>query len=81
MQSRKRLKGIKLVLVSVVAGLTGWCLPLQGISSSISQQEDRSRFEIVGQDTPTDDRFGTDDGAAFIVHFTGDIHGSLEPCG
>ena len=81
MHSRKRLKPIKLILVSVVACISGWCLPLQGISSSISQQEDRSRFEIVGQDTPTDARFGADDGAAFILHFTGDIHGSLEPCG
>ena len=81
MQSRKRLKRIKLVLVSLVVGMTGWCLPPRGISSSVSQQEDRSRFEIVGQDTPTDARFGADDGAAFVLHFTGDIHGSLEPCG
>jgi hypothetical protein len=81
MQCGKRLKRIKLVLVSIVAGITGWSLPSQGISSNVSQQEDRSRFEIVGQDTPTDARFGADDGAAFILHFTGDIHGSLEPCG
>ena len=81
MQSGKRLKRIKLVLVSIVACITGWSLSSQGISSSVPQQEDRNRFEIVGQDTPTDDRFGADDGAAFILHFTGDIHGSLEPCG
>jgi hypothetical protein len=81
MQSGKGLKRIKLVLVSLVAGMTGWSLPSQGSSSNVSQQEDRSRFEIVGQDTPTDDRFGADDGSAFILHFTGDIHGSLEPCG
>ena len=81
MQSRQRLKQIKLVLVSIVSGMTAWCLPSQVISSNIPQQEDRSRFEIVGQDTPTDARFGTDDGVAFVLHFTGDIHGSLEPCG
>jgi hypothetical protein len=78
MQSRKWLK---LVLVFLVAGFTGWCLSSQGVTSDVSQQEDRSRFEIVGQDTPTGDRFGADDGADFILHFTGDIHGSLEPCG
>ena len=81
MQSGHRLKQIKLVLIALVASVTGWCLPSQTISSNTSQQEDRSRFEIVGQDTPTDARFGTDDGVAFVLHFTGDIHGSLEPCG
>ena len=81
MQSGRRLKQIKLVLIALVASVTGWCLPWQTISSNTSQQEDRSRFEIVGQDTPTDARFGADDGVAFVLHFTGDIHGSLEPCG
>jgi hypothetical protein len=81
MQSGRRLKQIKIFTVAFVASLTGWCLPSQAISSSVSQQEDRSRFEIVGQDTPTEARFGTDDGVAFVLHFTGDIHGSLEPCG
>ena len=81
MQNRQRLKRIKLVLVSIVSGITAWSLPSRVISSNIPQQEDRSRFEIVGQDTPPDARFGAEDGAAFILHFTGDIHGSLEPCG
>ena len=81
MQSGRRLKQIKLVIVAFVASVTGWSLPSQVISSDTSQQEDRSRFEIVGQDTPPDARFGTDDGVAFVLHFTGDIHGSLEPCG
>ena len=81
MHSRQRIKGIKLVLVSFVSVIAAWSLPSHVTSSNISQQEDRSRFEIVGQDTPTDARFGADDGVAFVLHFTGDIHGSLEPCG
>ena len=81
MQRRHSQKRVKLALISLVAGITGWCLPSQGLSSGTFQQEDRSHFEIVGQDTPTADRFGTADGAAFVLHFTGDIHGSLEPCG
>jgi hypothetical protein len=35
----------------------------------------------VGDQVPYDERFAPDDGAAFAVHFSGDIHGNLEPCG
>jgi len=81
MESQQGLKRIKLIVVAVVAGATCYYLPWRAIGAGIAQQEDRSRIEIVGHETPTKDRFGSDDGAAFVIHFTGDIHGSLEPCG
>ena len=49
--------------------------------TDVVKQEDRSRLEIVGQQVPANERVGSDDGASFVLHFTGEIHGSLEPCG
>jgi hypothetical protein len=46
-----------------------------------AQEIKRPRPEIIGIGTPMNERIGTDDGAALVVHFSGDIHGGLEPCG
>jgi hypothetical protein len=81
MENQGGLRRIKLIVIAAIAGATCYYQPWQAIGAGIAQQEDRSRVEIVGQETPAKDRFGSDDGAAFVVHFTGDIHGSLEPCG
>jgi hypothetical protein len=81
MVSHQRLKGMKLIVVAMVVAATCYLTPRGASGGGMAQQEDRSRIEIVGHETPTKDRFGSDDGAAFVIHFTGDIHGSLEPCG
>jgi hypothetical protein len=81
MESQRGLNRIKLIVTAIIAGATCYYFTWQAIGAVIAQQEDRSRVEIVGQEAPLKDRFGADDGAAFVLHFTGDIHGSLEPCG
>ena len=39
------------------------------------------RPEIVGTTASMGERLGANETPAFVVHFTGDIHGSLAPCG
>jgi hypothetical protein len=55
------------------------CLSWQGRASE--QDAARKRVEVVPQGTPLAERFGPDDGMSFAIHFSGDTHGSLEPCG
>jgi hypothetical protein len=40
-----------------------------------------SKGEIVGMNASLEERFGADDKSAFVVQFTGDMHGSLDACG
>ncbi|HLG14702.1 MAG TPA: hypothetical protein VJH03_09415 [Blastocatellia bacterium] len=40
-----------------------------------------NRLDFVPVGTPFGERFGVDDGAVLAVHFSGEIHGGLEPCG
>jgi hypothetical protein len=46
----------------------------------ISQQVP-DKVEFAGQGMSLAERVGIDDGAAFVVHFGGDIHGNLDSCG
>ncbi|HKG23319.1 MAG TPA: hypothetical protein VKC34_15580 [Blastocatellia bacterium] len=79
----KRAKIAALILTAVFFGSY---LPWQetGASAALEpepQGDAERRFEIVGIGTPLKERPGKDDGASFVVHFVGDVHGSLEPCG
>jgi len=49
--------------------------------TTAAQEQSARLFEMVGMNVPFEQRIGADDGAMFVVHFTGDTHGSLDPCG
>jgi hypothetical protein len=49
--------------------------------ATAAQDRAGNLFEMVGMTVPFEQRTGVDDGALFAVHFTGDTHGSLDPCG
>ncbi|HYP29520.1 MAG TPA: hypothetical protein VE262_22605 [Blastocatellia bacterium] len=79
-------KRIKTAALFMAAVFLGSYLPWQRTGASAAegqaqQAEAQRRFEVVGLGTPLKERTGKDDGASFVVHFVGDIHGSLEPCG
>ncbi|HVF89555.1 MAG TPA: hypothetical protein VNH22_05775 [Blastocatellia bacterium] len=79
------IKRAKIAALILAAVFFGSYLPWQETGASALQEppqgDAQRRFEIVGIGTPLKDRTGKDDGASFVVHFVGDIHGSLEPCG
>src|SRR5262249_16031785 len=50
-------------------------------SSSNPESQGGRQFELVGISTPFTERAGSNDGAVFAIHFTGDTHGSLDTCG
>jgi hypothetical protein len=39
------------------------------------------RTEVAGMTLPLNERLGADDKPSLVVHFTGEVHGTLEPCG
>ena len=75
------MKRIKLVVslsaAILICSSTAW----QTTQATVSQEQPQNRIEVVGVSMPFADRMGVDDGAAFVVHFMGGTHGSLEPCG
>lgn len=86
MNNRLMIKRIKVAALLLMAVFLGSYLPWQQTGANAAQDQARPaetqrRFEIVGLGTPLNARPGKDDGASFVVHFVGDIHGSLEPCG
>lgn len=71
----KRLKLVAILLVAVLAFLAQ-------MPTVVGAQDQSARlFEITGMDVPLEKRVGVDDGAAFVVHFSGDTRGSLDTCG
>lgn len=72
------IKGFKLVAILFVV-LTAFLAHLQ---PNVGAQNQPARlFEIAGMDMQLEKRVGVDDGAAFVVHFSGDTRGSLDTCG
>jgi hypothetical protein len=71
MQASKRQKAVKIAVSLIVVAFATVTLA----------QQPRRRVEIIGVSVPAAERAGADDGAAFAIHFTGDTHGSLQPCG
>jgi hypothetical protein len=78
MQTKLMIKGFK-----VVAILLGGALAcLAHVQAIVGAQDHSARlFEIAGIELPFEKRVGVDDGAAFVVHFSGDTRGSLDTCG
>lgn len=77
MQNQKRIKGLKLVAILLAAGV--FSEHMQAIVGA--QGKPPRLFEIAGMSVPLEQRIGVDDGAAFVVHFAGDTHGTLDACG
>jgi len=50
-------------------------------SAASSQDQSGRLFEMAGMTLPLEQRIGVDDGAAFVVHFSGDTRGTLDACG
>lgn len=71
------IKRIKL-FVSALA-VAAICWQAAGADSAGQTRNDRPEFAGIGS-TMTE-RLGADDGPSLVLHFSGDIHGSLEPCG
>lgn len=79
MQNHELIKRLKVVAIALVAGLV---FAAQSQRSHGATQDQPGRlFEIVGIDTPLEQRVGVDDGAVFAVHFGGDTRGVLDVCG
>jgi hypothetical protein len=77
-QGKTSIRLLKLVAISSVAALAAFAQ----LHSTVAAQEQSGRlFELVGMNVPLDQRVGVDDGAAFVVHFSGDTHGNLDTCG
>jgi hypothetical protein len=81
MQNQRAIKKIKLLVILSAAAFICSSLAWQKTQATAEQEEPQRRLEIVGVSVPFAERMGTDDGAAFVVHFIGSTHGSLEPCG
>jgi hypothetical protein len=81
MHKQNRVKQLKITIILLIAAFACSYLGWEQTSASISGPQSQRRFEIVGIDTPLAERTGTDDGAAFALHFIGNTHGSLDPCG
>jgi hypothetical protein len=78
MKCQKRIRQLKLVVIFSVAAF-GVCAQ---VHRTVAAQEQPGRlFELVGITVPLEQRVGVDDGAAFVVHFSGDTRGSLDTCG
>ena len=71
------IRRIKL-FVSVLA-LAAMCWQAAGVDSAGQTRTDRPEFAGIGSSMT--ERLGADDGPSLVLHFSGDIHGSLEPCG
>ncbi|HKY06355.1 MAG TPA: hypothetical protein VJQ56_15775 [Blastocatellia bacterium] len=91
MQRHELVRRTKLAAVLFAAALFGSFLigARTGADATLETQEQapesqeipQNRLNIFGYGVPLAERVGDDDGAAFVIHFTGDMHGSLEPCG
>lgn len=81
MQNQVTVKRIKLVVTLLAAILICSAPAWEAVRAAIAQEQPQNRIEVIGVSIPFADRMGVDDGAAFVVHFIGGTHGSLEPCG
>lgn len=81
MTEKRVIKRIKLGAVAVAAALILSQMFWQMPEAYSEQQQPGRAFELIGYQTPLNERMGTDDGAVLAIHFSGDIHGTLEPCG
>jgi hypothetical protein len=73
------LKQIKFAVLVLVTALFTVAFLSQQLRVKASQQTPRA--EIVGIGASMNERLGADDKPVFAIHFTGELHGSLETCG
>lgn len=71
----------RLKLVAILLAVAAAFFVRSHNTANATQDRAGRLFEIVGMDVSLDKRFGSDDGAAFVVHFAGDTHGGLDTCG
>lgn len=77
-ERQKRIRLLKLIAIVSIAALAVF----GQLHSTVAAQEQPGRlFELVGMSVPLEQRVGVDDGAAFVVHFSGDTSGNLDTCG
>jgi hypothetical protein len=79
MKKDYRIKIIKLVAICLTLAFMGW--QIAGEIARATEQSAGDRPEIIGVGASMPERLGADDKPSLVVHFSGDIHGSLEPCG
>lgn len=78
MRYKKKIMLLKLAAIGSVAVLAVFAQ----FQKTVTAQDAQGRlFELVGMAVPLEQRVGIDDGAAFVVHFSGDTHGNLDTCG
>ena len=78
MTKNQPLAVLKLAVIASV--ITAIYFPWR-TSASQDQNPPNSKSDIVGYGATMEARLGKDDGTAFVIHFMGDTHGSLETCG
>jgi 2',3'-cyclic-nucleotide 2'-phosphodiesterase (5'-nucleotidase family) len=78
MPNIRLLNAIKLAAVAIVVATVYF--PWKTDASQVITPG-TARTEIAGFGSSMEQRLGQDDGAAFVIHFMGDAHGSLETCG
>lgn len=78
MRYQRKIRLLKLAAILSVAALAVFAQ----FQKAVAAQDPSGRlFELVGMTVPLEQRVGIDDGAAFVVHFSGDTHGNLDTCG
>ena len=77
MQRQQTVVLLKVVTISIAA--LAFLFNVRGAASP--QDQSGRLFELVGMTLPLEQRVGVDDGAAFVVHFSGDTRGTLDTCG
>ena len=75
----KEHKTILLKIITISTAVLAFLFNLRGAASS--QDQSGRLFEMAGMTLPLEQRIGVDDGAAFVVHFSGDTRGTLDACG
>lgn len=74
-------KGAKTTKKETPAAKPGDAVALPKASQAPQVAPVLSKTEIAGMNASLEERFGKDDKSSFVVHFTGDMHGSLDACG
>jgi 2',3'-cyclic-nucleotide 2'-phosphodiesterase (5'-nucleotidase family) len=74
------LKKIKIVFILLAISLFAFNSLSQQADANANQQAPH-RAELIGMGASMSERLGADDKPALVVHFVGEMHGSLETCG
>lgn len=77
---------IKIAKLSAIAFSVAFVLSLSHLGTAVvtraaDQAQEQSQIDVLGRGTTMAERVGTDDGATFVIHFSGDMHGNLDSCG